>query len=401
MSLWETLRVALEALSANKMRSILTMLGIIIGVGSVIAIFAIGKGTSAAVQGELKGLASGQIMLRAGRAGPGGAVQRIAYFTEEDMQDIENLLPDVEAVVTTINVPAVVKYERESVNSMMSGHYAKAQAAFDIRIADGRWFTKEEEQSGARVVVLGNGAAKRLMGEGVNPVGKVVSINGVSFDVIGVTEAPTGLLASLAGAEDASLYVPLGTARRMANITQQLYNTIFIKARNGADTKQVMADAIAIAERNHKGAQFSGESFDQFVGVVSTVLNIVTGVLSAVAGISLVVGGVGIMNIMLVSVTERTREIGIRKAIGASYRDILVQFLIEAVLLSVIGGVIGIALAAIPVMLVGRFLKISLLLDATSVLLALGFSVAVGIIFGVYPASKAARLDPIEALRYE
>jgi putative ABC transport system permease protein len=181
----------------------------------------------------------------------------------------------------------------------------------------------------------------------------------------------------------------------------QRINQVMIKAKDGADSKAVIADAVALVERNHPGAQFSGQSFDQLVGVINTVLNLVTGVLSAVAGISLVVGGVGIMNIMLVSVTERTREIGIRKAIGASYSDILTQFLIEAVLLSLIGGATGVLLAAAPVFAVGYFLKISLLLDWMSVSLALGFSAAVGIIFGVYPAAKAARLDPIDALRYE
>jgi len=399
MTLLETLRVAWEALGANKMRSVLTMLGIIIGVGSVIAIFAIGRGTGAAVRGELQGLGSGQIILFAGSMGPGAANQRIEHFTEKDLEALETLLPDVEAAVIQPSLNASVKYERETDSAYMTGQYAKSQIAFDIKIAQGRWITKAEEVNGARVVVLGSGSAKKLFGEGTNPVGKSVSINGYSFDVIGVTEKPTGMLVSLAGAEDTSYYVPVGLVlRQMPNLR---IGQVMLKAKAGTDTAQVVKDAVALMERNHNGAAFTGQSFDQYLDVITTVLNIVTGVLSAVAGISLVVGGVGIMNIMLVSVTERTREIGIRKAIGASYSDILVQFLIEAVLLSLMGGLVGVVLAAVPVYFVGKWLDISLLLDWMSVTLALGFSAGVGVIFGVYPASKAARLDPIEALRYE
>jgi putative ABC transport system permease protein len=399
MSLLETLLVAWDALKANKMRSILTMLGIIIGVGSVVAIFAIGRGAGAAVSGELQGLGSGQIMLQAGRPGPNSQSQRIESFTEKDLKDLETLIPEIQIAIYPMVTSGTVKYNRESVSGMIAGYPSKAGEAFGVKVDKGRWYSEAEDINGSRVVVLGSGAAKNLFGEGVNPVGELVTINGLSFDVIGMTEKPKGMLVSLAGADDTNYYVPQGYLKRL--FPRMTMNQVALKARDGASSKQVLDDAIALLERNHPGATFSGESFDQIMGVITTVLNIVTGVLSAVAGISLVVGGVGIMNIMLVSVTERTREIGIRKAIGASYSDIMTQFLIEAVLLSLIGGALGVALAAIPVMVVGYFLKISLLLDWVSVTLALGFSAGVGILFGVYPASKAAKLDPIEALRYE
>lgn len=400
MNFFETLSVAWDALKANKMRSLLTMLGIIIGVGSVVAIFAMGQGANAAITGELEGFGSGLGVLSAGRPGPNRESQRTEPFTEKDVRDLETLMPEIESAVYTQYLPATVKYERETENATIQGQFARAEQVFGVKIDKGRWFGESEDANGARVVVLGSGSAKKLFGEEVNPVGKVVSINGLSFDVIGVTEKPTGMLASLAGADDTSYYVPIGFTKRQVGPRQPI-NQVMIKSSDGADSKAVMADAVALVERNHPGVKFSGDSFDQFLEVVTTVLNVVTGVLSAVAGISLVVGGVGIMNIMLVSVTERTREIGIRKAIGASYSDILTQFLIEAVLLSLIGGAVGVLLAAGPVYAVGHFLKISLLLDWKSVTLALGFSAGVGIIFGVYPASKAARLDPIDALRYE
>jgi putative ABC transport system permease protein len=399
MNFLETLSVAWDALKANKMRSLLTMLGIIIGVGSVVAIFAIGRGASAAVTGELQGLGSGQLILQSGRRGPRSENQRTENFTEKDLKDLESLIPDVQSAVYSLNMPGTVKYDRETATSGIQGHFARAALAIGYQIDKGRWFSEAEETSGSRVAVLGSGSGTKLFGEGVNPVGKVISINGTSFDVIGMTEKPTGMLASLGG-PDESYYVPIGFMKRQMGPNLRI-GQVFLKVKDGADSKAVLDDAVALVERNHPGAQFSGQSFDQFLGVITTVLNVVTGVLSAVAGISLVVGGVGIMNIMLVSVTERTREIGIRKAIGASYSDILTQFLIEAVLLSLIGGAVGVLLAAGPVFAVGYFLKISLLLDWKSVSLALGFSAGVGIIFGVYPASKAARLDPIDALRYE
>ncbi len=399
MSLLETLRVAWEALLANKMRSVLTMIGIIIGVGSVIAIFAIGRGTSAAVAGELSEIGSGLIFLAPGRPGSRLPTERTEFFTEADLQALQDLLPDVEAAVTSYDTRTTVRYMRTALQGQVQGHTVLGREVFGVKLAAGRWFTEEEVQVGSRVVVLGHGAARELLGEDVNPVGQTITIDGQSFQVIGVTEPPTGFLASLSGAEDKTYYVPITWVERM--IGNPPIFMVYLKAREGANSQQVLRDAIALMEIRHNGAPFYGQAFDQFTGTISAVLTIITGVLSAVAGISLVVGGVGIMNIMLVSVTERTREIGIRKAIGATFRDIMVQFLIEAVLLSVIGGAIGVALAAIPVYAVASFLDIAIGLDWMSVTLALGFSVAVGVIFGVYPASKAARLDPIEALRYE
>lgn len=398
MSIWESLRVAWEALVANKLRSILTMLGMIIGVGSVIAIVALGRGTSAAVSGELEGLGSGQFQLFAGRFGPGSGVQRVEPFTDSDLQALRTLLPDVEGVAALQSMGSTVRYERQTQGGRLEGFDSDAADVFGLKIGQGRWFTKEEDLSGARVVVMGHDAVVRLMGEGADPIGEIITISGYPFQVIGVTAPPSGMVAQLGGS-DGTYYVPTTFIDRVRG--KQPIFKIAGKAKKGADATAVMHDAIALMERLHPGASYTGQSFDEVMQTVNTVIGIITAVLSAVAGISLVVGGVGIMNIMLVSVTERTREIGIRKAIGAAYRDILTQFLIEAVLISVMGGLIGIGLAAVPILIVSSILEISIPLDLSSILLATGFSVGVGVLFGVYPASKAAKLDPIEALRYE
>ena len=402
MTLLESLRVAWEALGNNKLRSILTMLGIIIGVGSVIAIFAMGRGTEMAVRGELESIGSGQFVLIAGGIEPGTQNARREPFTDADLKNIETLLPDVEMISTAVSMSAQAKAGKETQQIRVDGVNANYMAFSGDKLAEGRWFTETEDDAGARVVILGQDAVKRLFGEGARAVGRSITIAGYPFDVIGVREKPTGMLANMAsamGEGDNTYMVPIAFVRR---VTGNPYTwQVSVKAKQGANPGEVMKDAIALVERNHRGAKFSGQTFDSVLGTISSVMSIITGVLSAVAGISLLVGGVGIMNIMLVSVTERTREIGLRKAIGASYKDILTQFLIEAIMLSLIGGAIGIVLAAIPVYFVGRWLKIDLLLDWMSVTLALGFSVGVGVLFGVYPASKAARLDPIEALRYE
>ncbi|MFZ5815308.1 MAG: ABC transporter permease [Bacillota bacterium] len=400
MSFLETLRVAWEALVANKLRSALTMLGIIIGVGSVIAVIAIGRGTQAAVVGELQGLGGRIFQIFPGGGAPGQALERTEPFREQDIQLLKGLLPDVAEVISFLQIGAVVRQEKNSLEAPVIGGYAVMPEVLNYKLREGRWFSPVEERAGARVAVLSADAVEKLFGEEeARVVGELVSIEGLPFQVIGVLAKETGMLSRLVAPDDTALYVPIGFVQRLTGHRE--LSALMVQVKPGADPEVVMKDAIALMERSHGGAKYGGFTFSQVTASLTQVTTILTGVVAAIAGISLVVGGVGIMNIMLVSVTERTREVGLRKAIGATYRDVLVQFLIEAVVICLVGGAIGVGLASIPVFLVGRWLKISLLMDWQSVGLALGFSIAVGVLFGVYPASKAARLDPIEALRYE
>lgn len=400
MTLLESLRTAWEALTANKLRSLLTMLGIIIGVGSVIAIVAIGRGTSAAVSAELDSLGSGLFQVMPRPPGPNDREARYEPLTESDVHLVLDLLPDVQGHLVQRGMGATLKWGRNTIQSGVTGTAANAPEMLNLKVAEGRWFTKDEEEMGARVMVLGADSVTQLMEEGRSPIGERVMVDGYPYTVIGLMAKDTGMLSRLFGQQDTAYYVPIKVVEARLGPARNL-GALMLKAKPGADPEVVKNDVVALLEHVHKGARYDGFTFAQAMDAVNSITGIITSVMAAIAGISLLVGGVGIMNIMLVSVTERTREIGIRKAIGATYGNILLQFLIESVLISVIGGLIGIALAMIPTLIVGSLLKISLLVDLSSVALAVGFSAGVGILFGVYPASKAARLDPIEALRYE
>lgn len=401
MSLWETFAVALSALWANKLRSALTMLGLIIGVGSVIAIIAIGRGTQAAVRSELEAMQGGvfQLMATGGWSEDGQQTAQQRSFREEDIALLKEALPEIEVIDPQVGMSGPITFRRETQWDWIRGAGTDTASLMNLELASGRWFTEEEIIRGDRVMVVAANRLEYLLGEGVDPLGLELMFNGYPFQVIGVIAPNTGMLSQLLGGQGGDFYIPRSYIIRSTG--ENSYYHLTVRVREGYDPVEVKDLAVKVMERIYPGTAYEAHIWTDFMNEFDQVLSIVTGVMAAIAGISLVVGGVGIMNIMMVSVTERTREIGLRKAIGARRRDILLQFLVEALTICLIGGAIGILLAAGPVMLAAKYLDAPLSLDLYAVTLALGFSAGVGLIFGVYPALKAARMDPIEALRYE
>lgn len=398
MSFWESVALAWDSLLQNKLRSILTVLGIIIGVAAVIAVIAIGRGTQSAVVGEIAGLGANSISIYPAAMMEGRGLQRYRPLDEDDIHLLEGLLPDIEHTLR-INVrSAVVRTEGASDRVQVIGLSANMSEVMTMTLSEGRLYSPEEDAAAARVVVLGASRAEDFFPNG-GAVGQTLYLDGWPYLVVGVLEREQGLLAMLGAGSERDIYVPISTITRDRGRAE--YMQLILKVADGASVEAVRRDALEVLRIAHPDAGYGAQSIEQAIEIVQSVTGILTAVISAIAGIALVVGGVGIMNIMLVSVTERTREIGIRKALGARRRDLLLQFMVEAVVICLVGGLIGLALAAVPVWLVGRWAGIPLLVSWDSVVLAVGFSAGVGMLFGVYPASKAAALDPIQALRHE
>ncbi len=415
MSFTETLRIALRALTANKLRAVLTMLGIIIGVAAVIALMSIGRGVERFVTDEFQGIGSNLLFVFPGGPETQGPPQpgrnREKPLTNADVTVLSqsDRLPGVEAVAAEYTNFTLVEYGRENGTLQVSGVSLNYGAVRGFDVADGEFFTENDERGAARVAVLGQTVVKRLFPDGDYPIGQTIKINRVPVRVIGTLVSKGG---GLFGDQDNIVLIPLSTAQQRvfnARTADGRYavSTVYLQVR---DASQMDAAAQQVAEvlRDFRGIAFRDE--DDFTVITQqdliSSLGEVTGALTLflglIAGISLLVGGIGIMNIMLVSVTERTKEIGLRKALGAKRRDVLGQFLVEATALSVLGGLIGIAIGAatgFSITLVQPDLPVAVTWD--SVLLATGVSLAIGLFFGLYPAYRAAGLNPIDALRYE
>ncbi|MCX7016145.1 MAG: ABC transporter permease [Candidatus Sumerlaeota bacterium] len=402
MLFWTTVKVAFRSLTANKLRSILTAVGVIIGVASVIAVSGVGAGAQIAITGDIKSMGTNLLLIRPGQRDYRG----ISAGTRQTMtlKDAEELLklPMVEMVAPEVVSPAQVKYMNNNTRTTVSGTVVTYFAVRSQEIGLGRSFTEGEVNSLARVAVLGPQTAERLFGA-EDPLGKSIKINGVSFRVVGVTK-PKGDMGFFN--PDDEVFIPLLVAMRQLFGFTSLH-WINCTIYDGADIHEAEKAVVALLRKCHRLQE--GEDNDFFVrnmsdaiDTLSSVTGAVTLLLMTVAGISLIVGGIGIMNIMLVSVTERTREIGVRKALGARDRDIMRQFLLEALALSLTGGLIGIAFGLSVIVGFNQFFtQFHAVTDPASVPLAFSVSAAVGVFFGWYPASKASRLDPIEALRYE
>lgn len=412
MLLSENFKIALRALRANKLRSILTMLGIVIGVATVIALLSIGKGATASITSDIQSGGSNLLTVSPGRSqfGPGGgSSQQESHLYYSDYELLQRGLADnVTAIVPAYQSSYIVKSGDESFSVNVTGVTEAYQEVRSYEVAKGRFITDGDNKSQAKVAILGSQTAEDLFGS-LSPIGKTISINGIKFEVAGVlvSKGSSGF-----GSADDAVFIPLDTGYdKLFGSTatyngKKIVNNIYVSVTTTDLMDTVSAQIEYMLRRSHKLAtsdelDFNVLSQTDTLDILSSITNTLTIFLGAIAGISLLVGGIGIMNIMLVSVTERTKEIGLRKAVGATRNQILTQFLIETMTLSVLGGIIGILFGSGIATLFTLTGLITAVITANSILLAFLFSLAIGVFFGLYPAFRAANLHPMEALRYE
>jgi putative ABC transport system permease protein len=403
-----TLKISLRALRVNKMRSALTMLGIIIGVGAVIAMLAVGTGASEKISEQISSIGSNLIIILPGSTTSGGLRMGMGSqptLTRDDAEAIQKECSAVQEVAPVLNGAAQIVYSNQNWSTGVYGTTSSMLVIRDWPISSGRAFTDQDIRNATKVAILGQTVVENLFG-GIDPVGQMIRIKKVPFMVIGVLDrkgqSPQGQ------DQDDTIYIPVTTAQKKIFGTSfpGMVRTIMVKARSTEDLavaeKQINE---LLRQRHHLSARqdndFTVRNLTQIMQVAEQSTKVMTLLLGAIASVSLLVGGIGIMNIMLVSVTERTREIGIRMAVGAKTWDIRLQFIIEALTLAMIGGITGILLGVGGSHLLSMFAGWSTVVSTLSVIMAFGFSGLVGIFFGFYPAYKASLLNPIDALRYE
>jgi putative ABC transport system permease protein len=407
----ELFQLSFRALGANKLRSVLTMLGIIIGVGAVITLMSVGNGVQKLVTEQIQSAGSNLLFVIPGTIGSGRADRIGATLSINDAEALADPrnVPDALGVAPELTVGASV--EKGNINNFNS-IAATTPPYYTVRNFEmlmGRFFDERDLSTRSRVAVLGSQAYERFFPNGGYPIDETLKINGVQFRVIGVVKERGG---SAFGSEDGNIWIPLTTAHaRLSNERTAsgdlAVTTIYVQVNTEERMDIAKQDMEETLRQRHDITFRDDDDFTvinqaDLVAIFGQITGVLTLFLGAIAGISLLVGGIGIMNIMLVSVTERTREIGVRKAIGAKRRDILTQFLIEAIVLSLTGGIIGIFLGVGGAALISQLVEdLTAIVSPDAVILATGFSVAVGLIFGMYPAYRASQLNPIEALRYE
>ena len=406
MNLGNLTSIAIKALMNNKLRGFLTMLGIIIGVGSVITMLAIGQGSKKSIQAEISSMGSNMIMIRPGGNMRGGVRQSGESMKSLTINDLNSIIENASYVT---HVSPVVTSSGQAIygaNNTPTSLYGVTMDYLEIRsyaIEEGEGFSDQEIRAAAKVCIIGKTTATTLFGEGVNPIGKTLRFGSIPFRVVGVLESKG--YNSMGQDQDDVLMAPYTTVQKRL-LAQNNISQIVCSAISEEYSSEAIEEITQILRTNHKlkeGADndFNIRSQEEMSSMMTSTTDMMTILLAAVAGISLLVGGIGIMNIMYVSVTERTKEIGLRMSIGAKSRDILAQFLIESVLISVTGGLIGVLVGILASYIVKWLVNFPISIQPWTVLLAFLVCTVTGIFFGWYPARKAANLDPIEALRYE
>ncbi len=400
--IWNALLLALREIRRNALRSFLTILGIVIGVAAVIIMVTIGNGATAQVTEQIASLGSNLLIISPGQRMGMGQRSAAAPFSVEDAQAIARESSSIAAIAPSASRAATVVFGNENWNTRITGTTNQYFTAGNWTMNSGRFFTEGELRAGKAVCVLGETVRRELFG-GQDPLGQKVRLAKMSCQVIGLLQ--TKGQSTMGSDQDDFVVMPLRTFQRRLAGNQDI-GVIMVSVKDGVSTQKVEEDITRLLrERRHISAieedNFSVTDMKEIASMLSGTTRVLTMLLGAVAAVSLLVGGIGIMNIMLVSVTERTREIGIRLAIGALEREVLTQFLVEAVALSTLGGVIGIALALAGSVALAHWMDVPFVLDVNIVVVAFLFSAAVGVIFGYFPARKAARLDPIDALRRE
>lgn len=404
MLIWDLFKMALRSLIANKLRTFLTTLGIIIGVASVISMIAIGEGAKKSTLSTISKFGTNIISVKPGRkTGRHVSSDRVVTLTLEDASAIDSGVPLITGVAAQVYKSAQLKYSSKNTNTTVRGTGKEYDRLANFSIDRGRYFNADEIRTSRQVVVLGATVVKNLFEEkNIAPVGETLKVDGKNYMIIGVMEAKGAL--SWYDPDD-QVFIPVTTAQKRL-FGMDHVQSIDVQAKNIEDLEVVMDDIDRLLRLRHnirtgEDSDFHVQNSSQMLSSWGDAAKTFTYLLGGVAAISLMVGGIGIMNIMLVSVTERTREIGIRKAIGAKKGEIMEQFLIESVLMSFLGGGIGIALGLVIAKTVSKMGGWDTVVSLESILMAFGFSVGIGIFFGYYPANKAANMNPIDALRYE